>query len=119
MTQHALNLVGGFHVGPLFIVVIERAPKPAMRSTYRDRQVRRHTPKWADRAAIRAVFKAARYLTAKTGEQHSADHIVPLHHPLVCGLHVAHNLRAIPLVENMKKANRAWPDMPNEQMVLL
>lgn len=69
------------------------------------------TPAWADQAAILAVYAEAERLTLEAGVLHHVDHIVPLKHPLVCGLHIASNLRAIPASENMKKGNRHWPDM--------
>ena len=57
-------------------------------------------------------------VTRSTGVQHSVDHIVPLLHPLVCGLHVSDNLRIIPLKENQVKCNHHWPDMPAVQQEL-
>lgn len=69
-------------------------------------------PAWANRAAIVEIYKFARQQTKALGEVHSVDHIVPLKHPLVCGLHVEHNLRVIPQRENASKGNRWWPDMP-------
>lgn len=69
------------------------------------------TPKWADRKAVLAAYLEARRLTKETGVQHHVDHIVPLKSPIVCGLHVEHNLQVIPGVENSRKGNRHWPDM--------
>lgn len=57
----------------------------------------------------------SRRLTAETGVQHSVDHIVPLVHPLVCGLHCVANMRVIPLAENIMKSNNIWPDMWGQQ----
>jgi hypothetical protein len=59
----------------------------------------------ADRKAIRAFYVEARRLTDETGIPHHVDHIIPLRHPLVCGLHNEHNLRVITAEENMRKRN--------------
>ncbi len=64
------------------------------------------TPKWADHEEIKAIYREAALLTKKTGVKHHVDHVVPLKGKTVSGLHVEYNLRAIPAVENLKKANR-------------
>lgn len=69
-------------------------------------------PEWADRAEIREIYKQAK----RTGMH--VDHIVPLCHPLVCGLHVEHNLQLLPPGVNYYKSNNHWPDMPYEPGVL-
>lgn len=66
----------------------------------------RARPRWVNAQAIAVVYREAVDLTAKTGEPHHVDHIVPLRHPLVCGLHVPWNLQAIPARENLSKNNR-------------
>lgn len=60
----------------------------------------------ADRDAIRAIYERAQELSALTGILHHVDHIVPLKHPLVCGLHNQFNLRVITAEENMRKKNK-------------
>lgn len=117
--QLALKLSHGWHIGVLFEIIKRRQPKPQMRGVVRRRVVRKQTPQWADRAAIRRLYAEARHTTAVTGVQHSVDHIVPLTNTIVCGLHTPENLRVIVLGANMQKSNIHWPDMPFEQLELL
>lgn len=70
----------------------------------------RATVLWADFDEIRAVYREADRLTQATGIKHNVDHIIPLNHPRVCGLHVAANLRAIPAGPNMSKGNHWCPE---------
>ena len=78
----------------------------------RRRRHRSATPAWADKRAIAALYRKAAELTASTGIPHEVDHIVPLLSPLVCGLHCEANLQILPMVDNRRKNNRLWPDMP-------
>lgn len=63
-------------------------------------------PVWADRDRILEIYCQAR------ASGLSVDHIVPLRSPIVCGLHVEHNLDLIPAYDNAVKRNCFWPDMP-------
>jgi len=58
------------------------------------------TPPWVDKTELEAVYRAC-------PEGYHVDHIVPLKHPLVCGLHVPANLQYLPAAENVRK-NNTW-----------
>jgi hypothetical protein len=122
MKPQPLPLESGWSHGPLFEIRKRRCPKrygTRMQGRVRRASEKRATPTWADRRAILAKWKEAKRLTALTGVQYSVDHIVPLLHPMVCGLHVEWNLRVMPLSENIRKSNNDWPDMWNQQIELL
>jgi hypothetical protein len=69
------------------------------------------TPSWCDMTLVKALYRHARAITKETGVRHHVDHIVPLRHDLVCGLHVHNNLRVIPADENWRKHNSFDPDL--------
>lgn len=64
------------------------------------------TPKWADEHKIERMYAVSARLSELTGIKHHVDHIVPLKHPLVCGLHVHWNLRVITAEDNLSKSNK-------------
>ena len=89
----------------------ENAVKVAAMNQRRKLQLKQATPKWADKRAIEFIYECAEALRL-AGEPCEVDHIVPLQHPLVCGLHCEFNLAIMPKWDNLKKGNRTWPDMP-------
>jgi len=66
-------------------------------------------PSWLtddDKFIINEVYIAAKNKEAYTGVPHHVDHIIPLQHPKVCGLHVWWNLQVLTASENFSKSNR-------------
>lgn len=78
----------------------------AMRQRERNAVKRNAVPLWIDRDLVKDMYEEGRYF------QMDIDHIVPLRHPLVCGLHWEGNLQLLSQKENRAKGNRHWPDMP-------
>ena len=118
--QHALDLPGGSHAGPLFVIQKKRplVRPPGKQGTVHRAQQLIRTPPWSERAEIRALYKEAKRLTRETGELHVVDHIVPKVGATVSGLHVLSNLRVIHWLPNAQKGAFWWPDMWMEQSEL-
>lgn len=119
MTQLALQ-VEGWCPGPLFAPPVKRRPPKVRPSGGKEvwAKYSRAKPPWVTWKECGVFWDLSVQRTAETGIQHSVDHIVPLRHPLVCGLHCPANLRVAPLAENQAKGNRWWPDMPEQQTEL-
>ena len=73
-------------------------------SARRARQLRA-TPPWVENSAFNSIYYEAQKLTKQTGVEYHVDHIIPLKHDLVCGLHVPWNLQILTATENLKKKN--------------
>lgn len=88
--------------------------KQALEATRRAKKLQA-TPTWSDNEVVLEYYRAARALNMDNtfGIKWHVDHIVPLNHPLVCGLHSHTNMQLLPAAENLSKGNRSWPDMPN------
>lgn len=78
-------------------------------TSVRKRRHRNATPLWItqeQKLTMRKLYLQAQELTKITGEMYVVDHIVPLIHKDLCGLHVPWNLRVITQEENLKKSNK-------------
>lgn len=86
-----------------------------MRGLERYRFKKERMPAWADQAAIRRIYSVSK----EWGPEWHVDHIVPLCHPHVCGLHCEDNLQLLHYIPNIAKGNHYWPDMWPTQLPLL
>lgn len=73
-------------------------------------QVKLATPSWANFDAMNSIYELAATVSELTGIPHQVDHIVPIIHPLVCGLHCEANLQVLTEVENKRKHNKFTVD---------
>jgi 5-methylcytosine-specific restriction endonuclease McrA len=83
-----------------------REANPAIRNATQGRRKAaklRATPPWVDHEAINFVYRQA------AAHDMTVDHIHPLQHPRLCGLHVPWNLQLLSREENSAKGNRTFP----------
>ena len=73
----------------------------------RNRQARKlnATPAWINKGYIELFYKGAKLEEARTGLKVEVDHIIPLQHDLVCGLHCEDNLQWLTKTANLQKSN--------------
>lgn len=67
-------------------------------------------PEWVDRNELEMLRAWAKAMSVFTGDRHVLDHIVPVNHPMVCGLTVPWNLRVIHWRVNGSKGNDWCPE---------
>jgi hypothetical protein len=84
----------------------DNKPHLAAKSAARRALRQNATPPWVDFEAIQEVYDFAAVMSADTGEPWHVDHIHPLKHELICGLHWAGNLQVLPASTNLSKNNR-------------
>lgn len=60
------------------------------------------TPEWASEFDFDAIYRESSIL----GDDYEVDHIIPLKHELVCGLHVPWNLQILNKQDNRSKRNK-------------
>lgn len=74
--------------------------KVAYYASCRRAKLKKATPLWVDHETIKSFYTEAQYFNL------SVDHIIPLTHELVCGLHCEFNLQLMSLSENISKNNK-------------
>ena len=75
----------------------------------RDVQKKLATPVWKDVKKIEAIRRECIRLNKTTDVVYEIDHIDPILHPLICGLHVPENLQILTQEENRLKNNYFKP----------
>ena len=78
-------------------------------------QLVKATPPWANLNKVWDMFLFAAICRACDIDMQT-DHIIPVNHPHVCGLHCEANLQHLTELENNRKSNKWWPDMWSEGM---
>lgn len=80
-----------------------------LRTKLLDASRRTKVPVWLTKEhkrCIRDWYKLAKKIEQSTGIKQNVDHIIPLNHKDVCGLHVPWNLQILTQSENCTKNNR-------------
>lgn len=67
------------------------------------------TPDWLTKEhlqEIKEMYEIISMFKLYTGQEYHVDHIIPLQHDLVCGLHVPWNLQILSAKDNLSKSNK-------------
>lgn len=64
------------------------------------------TPIWANQHQMKLMYNISKRVSKETGVPHHVDHIIPLKHKLVCGLHCEFNLQLLLGSENDSKGSK-------------
>lgn len=78
------------------------------------------TPTWVQKLyadQMRDIYWSAARRTRETGIEHHVDHIIPIRHENVCGLHVPWNLQVITASQNLTKGNSFDPSLGIAQRI--
>jgi len=78
--------------------------KSRRKSKRRRNDLKKATPSWAKKDPVSKTLKRIYKKAQEMGM--TVDHIYPLRHRKLCGLHVPANLRIISMEENAKKKNK-------------
>jgi hypothetical protein len=81
-----------------------------VRNNVRKALTRTEKCKWANRTLLSQAYSKRKILSTETGIEYNVDHIIPLCHLLVCGLHNEFNIRVITQAENLAKHNEFNPE---------
>lgn len=64
-------------------------------------------PPWVSRKELKQLDAEAKRRTLATGIPHQVGHLIPVDHPMVCGLTVPWNLRVMTKAENARMSHLA------------
>lgn len=90
--------------------------KRSRAASERNLRLKQEQPKWVSnyKDEIIEIYKERQRLDETTSEKHHVDHIIPLTHPDVSGLHVFWNMQILTQNENCSKKNKFDGTYDNE-----